>query len=799
MGRKAKFSSVFDRLSRNEAQASRHINIVAHYSCDTLVDRSSKLIKIIKVSGVDFVTKSDAALDVYKNRLNSLLRSFASNFAMYFWLVRSKTIEYPGGVFDNFFAGQVNDKYRAKIADMEMFYNSIYVGIITKPLEGLVNKSVNVFQQLSRQADKEAQKIFLQKQYKDLNDVTRKVLNVLSDYQAEVLGVYEKNGIQFSKALEFIGQLINFDKQTVPVEVKDVSYYLPRKRLFFSRRAGTLEMREGDGTKKFAAVLAIKEYPSATYQGMIDSLSRLRIEYVITQSYRFYDRQVAKTKLRDQQKDLVQSRDESIKQTAEISVVFDEAASGDIGFGAHHFTLVCYADTQEKLNKNVAQIIAEFSDLDIICVREDVACECGFWAQLPANFSYIARQADISSKNMAGFASMHNYPLGKITGNHWGDAVSIFETQSGSPYYFNFHYKDVGNFLIFGTMGSGKTVLAGFLILQSMKFGGKRVIFDKDRGLEILVRAMGGVYEIFRPGIATGFNPCQLEDTPENRKFLVSLFKKMLTVTGQPLLEHDFVTIENAVAGMYRMDKSVRQLCHIASFFGAKKKGSLRAKFDQWHSDGTYSWLFDNSDDSLNLNADVVGFELGNILKDEECKTPALMYLTYCVGKNLEGQRGMIFCDEGWKALEDDYFRELLNDWSRTPRKKNNFLGLATQAAEDTVHSAVSKTLNESAACKIFFPNPTADKRIYIEEFGLTGPEYNLIKTLPDNEHYFLLSYGRGKESVVIRANLSGLDDEIAVISGRENTILLLDKIRAEVGDNPRDWLPIFHQRRKEL
>jgi len=793
-----KLSWVFDRLSVNEAKASKNINVVAHYDDNTLIDKSSKLIKIIAVNGVDFVTKSDATLDVYKNRLNSLLRSFTSNFAMYFWVVRRKTAQYPAGEFKHFFAKHVNDKYRTKIETTEMYHNDLYVAIITKPPEGLINKSANIFQQLSKNTDKEAHRVFLEKQNKELNEVTRKVLNVLGEYQAEVLGVYEKKGVKFSSALEFIGQLINFDKQTIPLSAIDASVYLPHKRLFFNRRLGAIEMRAGDGSKKFAAVLSIKEYPSATYQGLLDTLSKLRIEFVTTQSYRFYDRHVAKTKLRDQQKDLSQSRDESVKQTMEISDAFDEAASGDIGFGAHHFSLVCYAETQEALNKNVATIIAEFSDLDIICVREDVACECGFWAQLPANFSYIARQADISSKNMVGFASMHNYAIGKIKGNHWGDAVTIFETQSGSPYYFNFHYKDVGNFLIFGTMGSGKTVLAGFLLLQSMKFGGKRVVFDKDRGLEILVRAMGGTYEVVKSGVATGFNPCQLEDTPENRKFLVSLFKKMLTTTGQSLLEHDFLAIENAIAGMYRMDRAERQLCHIASFFGTKRKGSLRARFDQWHSSGTHAWLFDNPQDSLNLNADVVGFELGNILKDEDCKTPALMYLTYCVGKNLEGQRGMIFCDEGWKALEDEYFKDLLNDWSRTPRKKNNFLGLATQAAEDTVKSAVSKTLNESAACKIFFPNPTADKRVYTEEFGLTEQEYKLIKTLPDNEHYFLLNYGRGKESVVIRANLAGLDDEIAVISGRESTLILLDKIRAEVGDDPKDWLPIFQRRRLE-
>ncbi|WP_218813799.1 hypothetical protein [Rickettsiella endosymbiont of Dermanyssus gallinae] len=72
-----------------------------------------------------------------------------------------------------------------------------------------------------------------------------------------------------------------------------------------------------------------------------------------------------------------------------------------------------------------------------------------------------------------------------------------------------------------------------------------------------------------------------------------------------------------------------------------------------------------------------------------------------------------------------------------------------------------------------------------------------MIKTLPDDSHYFLLNYGRGKESVVLRANLLGLEDEIAIISGRTETVALLDRIRVEVGNDPAVWLPIFHQQRK--
>ena len=44
--------------------------------------------------------------------------------------------------------------------------------------------------------------------------------------------------------------------------------------------------------------------------------------------------------------------------------------------------------------------------------------------------------------------------------------------------------------------------------------------FDRDRGAEIFIRAIGGWYGVLRPGEPSGLNPLQLSDTPVNRSFL---------------------------------------------------------------------------------------------------------------------------------------------------------------------------------------------------------------------------------------------------------------------------------------
>lgn len=789
------------RMVKNEARVSSHINIMSHYDDMTLQTRSGMLVQIIKLKGLDYISRDDKTLDDYKKRFNNLLKGFSSEFAIYCWEIRRKVNDYPEGDYPPGYAKELNDRYRQKILSTGLFVNDMYLAIVTKQPEGLIQRGFSFLQQFYRTIDQESQKKYLAKRHQELCEMTRKVISTMSDYGCELLSVYEKNKIKLSAPLELIAEFINVETKTVPLVTVDAASLLPRKRLFFNNQAGVVEFRAADGQSKFAAMLALKGYSPETYQGMLNELMHLKCEYLITQSYRFYDRQYAKVRMRDQQMEMQQSRDESISQTAQLDDAFDETASGEVGLGLHHYTLACYADSLDELNHHVGTIVSRFADKDMICVREETACECAFWAQFPGNFNYALRTASISTLNMAAFAGFHNFHRGQLTGNHWGNAVTVFETLAGTPYYFNFHYKDVGNFLVFGAMGSGKTLLIGLLIALSVKFGGKRVIFDKDRGLEIFVRMMGGVYERMKPGLPTGFNPCQLPDTPENRAFLTSLLKRMLSINNVSLSEAEMDLITTAIDGMYRMKPHDRQFCHMAVHFGLRKPGSIRNRFDQWHSDGPYAWLFDHAKDSLDLSADLVSFDMGNILNDPDCKTPAFMYLRYRVEQAMAGQPGMIFIDEAWKVISDEDACQFVEDKSRTTRKKNIIFGLATQVVNDTVGASISTSINASSFCKFFYCNPSADRTVYMESFGLSEHQYQLVKTLPDDQFYFLLLFGHGvnQEAVVARPDLRGLEEDIRIISGRESSLAVLDQVLAEVGNDRNIYIPILRERLRRL
>jgi type IV secretion system protein VirB4 len=144
--------------------------------------------------------------------------------------------------------------------------------------------------------------------------------------------------------------------------------------------------------------------------------------------------------------------------------------------------------------------------------------------------------------------------------------------------------------------------------------------------------------------------------------------------------------------------------------------------------------------------------------------------------------------DEGWKALDDPVFVARIRDWEKTIRKRNGIVGFATQSAEDALSSSIASAIVEQAATQIFMANPRAQAEHYIDGFGLTRHEYELVRGLPDSARAFLVRHGR--HSVLARLNLDGERELLTILSGRERTVRLLDDIRVETGDDPAAWIP---------
>ena len=770
-----------------EQLAGDHLPYAGHLDESTLLLRDGKLMQILQLRGLPFETSESEELNYRKALRETMLRSIAtSRFALYHHVVRRQVEPRLPGQYEPGFAQDLDRAWTQQLAERRLYVNELYLTIVRRPLQGhagwferLLSGSLRV-ETTPRIAD-------------DLQAITAasdSLRSALAPYGARQLKIAEGPNGAVSEPLGLLSLLYNGERRTVRVPEGDLGQFIPYRRVSFG--ADALELAPTPTRRaELGAIVSLKDYPSHTTPGMLDDLLRLPYEMVLTESFGFVDRQGALERMKLTARRMRAASDEATSLRYDLEAAQDDVASGRSAFGEHHLSLLVKAESFAELDSGVADISSALTEAGVISVREDVNLEAAFWAQFPGNMHYIGRRALLSTMNFASFASLHNFPTGQGRGSHWGEAVSLLETTSAGPYFFNFHQRDLGNFTVIGPSGSGKTVVLGFLLAQAQKFQPRTVYFDKDRGAEIFIRALGGRYDVIRPGEPTGFNPLQLEDTPINRRFLVDWLTSLISAAGPEVTAEDLAQISEAIDANFAQPARFRRLRFLAELFrGGRRPHALDlcARLAPWHSGGDQSWLFDNAEDGLDLGARTLGFDLTSILDHRAARTPVMMYLFHRVEQRLDGSPSIIVIDEGWKALDDEVFVEKIRDWEKTIRKRNGILGFCTQSAQDALTSKISTAIIEQSATNIFTINPKAQSEDYCDGFGLSSHELELVRSLPDTSHCFLIKHG--KDSVIARLNLSGMQDVLTVLSGRESTVRRLDALRAKLGDQPVSWLP---------
>jgi type IV secretion system protein VirB4 len=761
---------------------------------NTVLLRDGSVMSAIQVPGLLFETEDSDALNAHAATREVMLRStLDARFVMYHHVIRRRVEVELDAEFPDPLSRHIDARWKQRLAGGSLFINDQFVTLIRRPARGKTGLPERIGRMFSRAGQEE-----LEADPKDIRSLKAAVTGLvasLQNYGAAVLGDYQApasaQGGTNSEMLELLSALYNGEMRPVrrPSPETDIGHMLPYRRASFGLDA--MELR-GSAAPDFAAILGLKDYPEATSPGLLDNLLRLPFEMVVTESYAPNERTTAKERI-----DLALRRsrsvdEESAAERAEMMAARDALGNGGVGFGDHHLTVLVREKTLPALDDAMAACAAALADTGAIAVREDTNLEPAFWAQFPGNEEYIVRRALISSANMAGFGSFHGFALGQASGNHWGDAVTLLETTSATPFFFNFHHGDLGNFSVIGPSGSGKTVVMNFLAAQAQKFKPRTILFDKDRGAELFIRGIGGRYDRIAPGEPTGFNPLALPDSPANRAFLRDWLSVLLKADGP----EEFATISAAVDATYANDPSLRRLRHFKELLAGARRpepGDLADRLAAWIGSpsgdgGEHAWLFDNERDRLDLAERVLGFDMTALLENPRLRTPVMMYLFHRIDERLDGQPTMILIDEGWKALDDEVFAARIRDWLKTLRKRNALVGFATQSARDALDSRISTALVEQTATMVFMPNSRARPEDYCDGFGLTAHEFALIRSLPAHSRCFLVR--QPDASVVVRLDLSGAPEVLTILSGRESAVRRLDLLREAVGDAPAAWYP---------
>jgi type IV secretion/conjugal transfer VirB4 family ATPase len=787
---------------KRERPIANFVPFSSHLDARTIKTRGGEYLRIWRVGGISHESVDPQEIQIRMDAINQFYRSIGTDkVSVWTHNVRRRVSDRLVSNFENSFCRHLDEKYYDSFSGYRMMANELYISVIYRPS---VSKIEKAFKRTKRRSLEEIKKEETET-LKAVDELSNIVEQSLKRYDLEALGAYEDKGVAFSSALEFLGFLINGEWQKVPLTNRPLYEYLPTSRIFFGSES--LEIRCSSGTTRFGAALDFKDYPNGSEPGMLDGLLYENYEYILTQDFSFLAKHDAKSFLNTQIKQLENSEDPAASQIDDMYTALDNLISGEFNMGEYHAVMMVFGSDLKELNRNVASARSGLVDEGFMTAKIDLSLEAAYWSQLPGNWKYRPRIAKLTSMNFAGLNSYHNFASGKRDNNPWGQAVTLFKTPSGQPYYFNFHStkveedsedkKVLGNTKVIGQSGSGKTVLLGMLLCQSQKYDPTCIFFDKDRGAEILIRAMRGKYLAIENGKPSGFNPFQMAAEEKNILFLEALVKGLVTERGRGLSTRDEQEISHAVRTVMRMPRELRRLSTVRQNLIDTEEESVAKRLVKWCQGGALSWVLDNPDDKLDFSTHkLYGFDGTEFLDNTEVRTPISMYLLHRMENIIDGRRFMYFMDEFWKWLLDSYFSEFAFNKQKTIRKQNGLGVFATQSAVDVLASPIARAVIEQCATDIYLPNPKADKKEYLEGFKLSETEFNIIRNLGEDSRMFLVK--QGHSAAIASLDLRGFDDELVILSGSLDNVALLDEIMSEMGEDPDNWLPILQRQCRE-
>ena len=711
------------RRAAREVPASTHIPFVRFLPDGTFTTRNGDLVAVLELGGFIHETADRVSVKAANEALARLAAGFEDNrTAFYSHIIRtrvslSETLPLVSG---SVFSENLDQHYRAQLDRDETFQLRYFLTVVRRPYSTGKRWIDAGLRSLRATAADPADTATRAKNREALHMAAEQAVRDLSIFGARRLG---GSPTDRSRTLSFLSMLQSGIWQSAPAVWTHLADAVPNGRVTF-RRNHVESLSPGGDMDRFAAVFAINAYPEKSKTYMFDDLLGERCEFIATQCFAPLDRVSGGTKIRDAKQGMKDAGDEAESLQKDLKEAQDAVASRAMSVGRHHFTVAVLGETRAGMEEAATRVNSTLTGAGLRTRREDIGLEAAWWAQLPGNFAYQARSRKrfVSDRNFADFANLHSWPTGSRDKLRWGGPVAAFRTLGGTPYWFSFHRegsdknKGPGTTAVFGSTGEGKTLLMNFLVSSCYRLPEPPhvIAFDKDRGSETFMRALGGTYLELKPDMNLGFNPFAVATDEAGIEWMEGFIHRL---TGaEKLTPEQERRIATGLRRLASGDPSLRTFSDFAttlrSVDDATAPVQLLDALSKWFGNGSRAWLFDNTEDSFSLEQAVTCFDMTALLKASGIRLPLLDYLFYRIERKLaEGKPLIIMIDEAWALFDDPKFGPRIQDWIKTIRKLDGILVFMTQETSDAAKSSICDTLIQSTENRIFFANPKADRK----------------------------------------------------------------------------------------
>lgn len=587
-----------------------------------------------------------------------------------------------------------------------------------------------------------------------------------------------------SPSLAMLKSLTSFDedKKTAVPGFSSLSTLLGSNTFYYKNTV--FQQTNSSGNTYFGKVISITGFPRTTYPSMFEELRGLPYRYNITQIYSPVISSIAIERYDIEMKRRINMEDAATSLIDEIGDARESLATGAISMGRPAFFMSVVVEDLEDLEDAIMDALTRLSRAGVFAnVLDWWSLNLGYYSMIPGNTHLTVAPENINNKNFASMAAPINrtYKEGK---HHWGKPLTTVKTLAGTLAPFGLHGTDggdIGNFVATGGTGSGKTTLMNMLMSQGSRNNMQCFVADKDKGAKIPILAMGGKYYEIRQG-EPFVNPLMLPMNEENKGFL----KHFLAVLAGECTAKDNEIINTIINMLDQYPKEERTLSTLAPFFKSygSSDNSLYLRLKRWFGDGEFAWLFDHNIE-FDFKAKVSGIDITYALDREEI-TAATMFVTFHVFESmLDGTPTMLLIDEGWQALDNETTQYKIKDNDKTIRKKNGLLGLLTQDPEDIITSPIYASIKNQSYTFITFPTEDASEAHL--KLGFRQEDLDLLRTLPDESHYFV--YRQGRKTTVAQLDLSICPTALAALTCNKKKLNIAEPI-IEQGDE--NWFETY-------
>ena len=375
------------------------------------------------------------------------------------------------------------------------------------------------------------------------------------------------------------------------------------------------------------------------------------------------------------------------KSVNTLSAVLDDLDNG-ITYTQTSLIGLVHSEDKRELHTQMAHVHRVAGKSQTVFHTESIGVLSAFASLFPgaqmAGRSTNVRRRWLREDHVRNISLVH----APYVGEPWSKALeseahSIFGTRDGTAYHYDPYTEgNIRGCFVFGESGRGKSFLLNHIADHELKYGGFLFSFDVGGSLENTVLKHDG--KVVRFGLSgPRLNPFALADTEENHRFVQRMVRMLLVKGGAIILPTQERDINERIAGLFRMERSVRRLKHLIL------PANLQPYLDKWiEGRGTYGNIFDNVEDELGLSKAVVfDFEaLGEGPEQKDLMEPLITWIRWRIAaytraaSNL-GVPKLELYDETWRHMKDQQMLDMILNTNATARKHRGGMMLATQSA----------------------------------------------------------------------------------------------------------------------